>query len=105
MSASVKKTIHIVGIVCGLAAALILIIAGTVTAADRAADQVAPGKLISFGIAGLAGTIIAIVDGARAFPQAGIWRIGAKFEGLGDMAVLTIALILGAGIAVSFAFN
>jgi TRAP-type C4-dicarboxylate transport system permease small subunit len=105
MSPSVKKIVHIVGVVCGFAASIILIVAGVVTAADPKADAVAPGKLISFGIAALAATIIATIDGARAFPQAGIWRIGAKFEGLGDLATLAILLIMGAGIGVSFAFT
>jgi len=99
------KAIHIIGVVCGFLAGIGLIIAGIVTAADRAADAVAPGKLICWGVAGLAGAIIATVDGARAMPQLGIWKIGAKFEGVGDLATLLIIAVLGVGIGVSFAFN
>src|SRR4051812_5009477 len=105
MSPGVKKVVHIVGVVCGFAASIILVVAGVVTAADPKADAVAPGKLISFGLAALAATIVATIDGARAFPQAGIWKIGAKFEGLGDLATLTILLLMGAGIGISFAFT
>jgi hypothetical protein len=105
MSPGIKKLIHIVGVICGFAASIILIVAGAVTAADSKADAIAPGKLIAFGIAALAATIVATIDGARAFPQAGIWKIGAKFEGLGDLATLTILILMGAGIGISFAFT
>ena len=76
-----------------------------VATSDRDSFQLAAPDVDWNRLAGLAGTIVAILDGARAFPQAGLWRVGAKFEGLGDLAVLTIFLIVGAGIGVSFAFN
>lgn len=94
------KAIHIAGLVFGFAAGVILVIAGIVNAASHNAGA---GKLIVFGIAGLAGAIIATADGARAFPQLGIWKIGAKFQGLGDLAVIVIVLILAAAVAISFA--
>jgi len=99
------KVIHIAGVVCGFAAGIILVIAGIVTAIDPKADAVAPGKLVCFGVVGLAGAIIATLDGARAFPHVGIWKIGAKFTGLGDMATGAIFLIVGAGVGLSFVFN
>jgi hypothetical protein len=105
MNASVKRLIHILGVACAFAAGAILIVAGVIAAADSSADAIAPGKLITFGLAGLVGAIIATLDGARAFPQLGLWKIGAKFEGLGDLAVLSIMLVFGAAIGVSFAFS
>ena len=100
-----KRVVHIVGVICGFAASIGLIVVGIATAADPKADAVAPGKYIVFGIAALASTIIATVDGARAFPQGGLWKIGAKFSGLGDLATLTILLIMAAGVGISFAFK
>ena len=99
------KFIHIAGVVCGFIAAAIMIIMGIVYATQHTAPPVAGGKLISIGLACLGGAIIATIDGAQAFPQFGLWRIGAKWEGLGDCAVLCITLLLGVGIGVSFAFH
>jgi hypothetical protein len=100
------KVIHIAGVVCGFAAGIILIIAGGLFAIDpKQRNAVASGKLICFGVAALAGAIVATLDGARAFPQLGIWKIGAKFEGLGDVATGAIFLIVGAGVGLSFVFN
>lgn len=99
------RVIHIIGVVCGFIAATAQIIAGIVYATQRAAPPVAPGKLLSIGIACLAGAIVATLDGAQCYPQFGIWKIGAKWQGLGDAAVLTIFLLLGTGVGVSFAFN
>lgn len=98
------KAIHITGVVFGFLAAAAGIVFGIVTAVDPAADAVAPGKYIVMGIALLAGAVIATVDGARAFPQLGIWRIGAKWEGLSDLAVLLIAGVVGLGFGLTFAF-
>ena len=96
---------HILGVVCGFVAALAGIIYGIVTAVDPRADAVAPGKYIVFGVALLIGAVIATLDGARAMPQIGLWRIGAKWEGLGDLAVILIAVVVGGGFGLTFAFN
>lgn len=96
---------HILGVVCGFVAALAGIIYGIVTAVDPRADAVAPGKYIVFGVALLIGAVIATLDGARAMPQIGLWRIGAKWEGLGDLAVILIAVVVAGGFGLTFAFN
>ena len=101
------KVIHILGLICGFAAGTGLVIAGIVTATGHGPHtphSTVPGKLIVFGLAALASTVIATVDGARAIPQIGIWNIGAKFEGLSDLGVIVIALIMAAGTGISFAF-
>jgi hypothetical protein len=61
-------------------------------------DPKKPGDLAEWAI-------VATIDGARVYPQIGFWRIGAKFEGLGDLAVITIVIILGTGLGVSFVFS
>ncbi|MBV8878578.1 MAG: hypothetical protein JO332_01315 [Planctomycetaceae bacterium] len=99
------KILHIAGVVCGFVAAAIMIVVGIVYATQHAAPPVAGGKLISFGLGCLGGCIFATIDGARALPQLGLWRIGAKWEGLGDLAVLLITVSVGLGIGVSFAFH
>lgn len=99
------KAFHILGVVVGFLAATGGILYGIVTAVDPAADAVAPGKFIVMGVALLIGAVIATVDGARAFPQLGIWRIGGKWEGLGDLAVLLIVGVVGGGFGLTFAFN
>ena len=99
------KVFHILGVVFGFLAAIAGLVYGIVTAVDPRADAVAPGKYIVMGAALLVGAVIATLDGARAFPQLGLWRIGAKWEGLGDLAVLLIAAVVGTGFGLTFAFN
>lgn len=96
---------HIAGVVCGFIAAAIMIVVGIVYATQRGAPPVPGGKLISMGLGCLGGCIIATIDGARAMPQLGLWRIGAKWEGLGDLSVLLILVVVGLGGGISFAFN
>ena len=98
------KFFHIAGVVCGFIAAGIMIAVGIAYAVQRAAPPVPGGKLISIGLGCLGGCIIATIDGARAMPQLGMWRIGAKWEGLGDLAVLLILVSVGLGVGISFAF-
>jgi hypothetical protein len=102
---STAKIIHITGIVCGFAASAITIGVGAYWASTSEADPMPPGQLITFGIAALISTIIAVMDGARAFPKLGIWKVGGKFEGLTDLATLLIFLIMAAGIGIGFAFK
>jgi hypothetical protein len=98
----VAKVIHILGVICGFAAGAILLVAGIVQAIS---GNPVGGKLIVWGIAGLAGASIATADGARAFPQLGIWKIGAKFEGLGDLATLVIFLIMAGAVGITVALS
>jgi hypothetical protein len=102
---TIQRIIHILGVICGFAAAVIMIIYGFFMLVSKGAPAIAPGKLISIGLAALAATIIATIDGARAFPQLGLWKVGAKFTGLGDLAAGLIFLILAGGIGASFAFH
>lgn len=99
------KASHILGVVLGFLAAIAGIVYGIATAADPKADATAPGKFIVMGIALLIGAVVATIDGARAFPQIGIWRIGGKWEGLSDLAVLIIVGVVGLGFGLTFAFN
>lgn len=84
------KVLHIAGIVAGYLACVILIIVGIVNAVPNV-----PGwKFILFGVAGGICATVAIIDGARAFPQLGMWKVGAKFSGLSDLAFIIIFVIL-----------
>ncbi len=64
----------------------------------------APGQLITLGITAILASTVAVVDGARAMPSMGFWKIGAKFEGLNDLAVIIIIVVLVPGIGISMAF-
>ncbi len=99
------KIVHIAGVVCGFIASVIILAVGIMWAKSSDADPMPAGRMISWGIAALACTIIATIDGARAFPKLGIWKVGAKFEGLGDLATFLIFIIMAAGIGIGFAFK
>ncbi len=100
------KALNIAGIVLGFLAGTGLVIAGIVEATGHGPHtphSAVPGKLIVFGIAALLGSVVATIDGTRVIPTIGMWNVGAKYEGLGDLAVIIIALILVAGAGISFA--
>jgi hypothetical protein len=99
------KVLHITGIIGAFAASTLAVVMGVVWATSGASNLMPPGQAISFGIAGLAASAIAVADGARAMPHFGKWRIGGKFEGIGDLALLLIAIIMAVGIGVGFAFR
>jgi hypothetical protein len=99
------KIVHIAGIIGGFAASLIAIVVGLLWATSKAADPMPPGQVLCFGVAALASTSIAVADGARATPQLGIWKVGGKFQGLGDLATLLILVIMGAGIGIGLLFR
>ena len=97
----IKKIAHILGIIGAYAGAVALIVLGA--AGEGGAP---PGQLITLGLTMAIASTIALIDGARAVPwKIGMWTAGAKFEGLTDAAVLIIILVVGAGIAISFAFT
>ena len=100
------KAINIAGIVAGFLAGSILVVAGIVEAAGHGPHTVhsaVPGKLIVFGIAALLAAVVATIDGARVMPTIGMWSVGAKYEGLSDLAVILIVIIIAAGVGISFA--
>jgi hypothetical protein len=90
------KVLHIIGIVAGYAACVIMIIVGAI----NRTPGVDGWKFILFGVAAGICATIAVLDGAQAFPKIGLWKVGAKFSGLSDLATILIVLILGAAIVV-----
>ena len=94
-----KKLLHILGVICAYAAGVILILAGILEWSTQP-----PGQLITWGIAFILASTVAVIDGAGAMPSVGMWKVGAKFEGLSDLGVILIIVILGAGFGISMAF-
>lgn len=99
MPSWLKKLLHIAGVICAYVAGVILIIAGILEWGTQA-----PGQLITWGITVILSSTVAVIDGARAMPSIGMWKIGAKFEGLSDLGVIIIIVILGIGFGISMAF-
>ena len=99
MPSWIKKLLHIAGVVCAYAAGVILILAAIFGRGNQPA-----GQLVTWGITIILSSTVAVIDGARAMPSIGMWRIGAKFEGLSDLGVILIIVILGAGFGISMAF-
>lgn len=99
MPSWLKKLLHIAGVICAYVAGVILIIAGILEWGTQA-----PGQLITLGITVILSSTVAVIDGARAMPSIGMWKIGAKFEGLSDLGVIIIIVILGIGFGISMAF-
>ena len=99
MPASIKKLLHIAGVICAYAAGVILILAAILGWGNQPA-----GQLVTWGITVILSSTVAVIDGAGAMPSIGMWKIGAKFEGLSDLGVILIIVILGAGFGISMAF-
>ncbi|MFT6388736.1 MAG: hypothetical protein ACJAUP_002119 [Cellvibrionaceae bacterium] len=94
------KIIHIAGIVAGYLACVIMIVVGAI----NQTPDVAGWKFIMLGIALSICATIALLDGARAFPTIGMWKVGAKFKGLSDLAFIIIfAIVLITGLIAMFA--
>jgi hypothetical protein len=91
------KVLHIIGIVAGYAACVIMIIVGAI---NRPPPGVDGWEFILFGVAAGICATIAVLDGAQVFPKIGLWKVGAKFSGLSDLATILIVLILGAAVVV-----
>lgn len=87
---------HILGIICGYLAGAILVGAGAMGTPTN-------GSLITWGVAVLVGATVAVIDGARAFPQIGMWKIGAKFSGLSDVGVIIITAVMIVALVITFA--
>ncbi len=102
MPSWLKKLLHIGGIVCAYLAGGLLVLAGILDWGAKGGQP--PGQLITLGIMAILASTVAVIDGARAMPSLGIWRVGAKFEGLSDLAVIIIIVILAAGFGISMAF-
>jgi hypothetical protein len=92
-----EKLLHIGGAVLGFVAAVVLIVVG----ATNSGGTVPGWKFVLLGVAFAIGGVIALIDGARAFPQLGIWKVGAKFSGLSDLATLVILGVVGGSFAVA----
>jgi hypothetical protein len=90
------KVLHIAGIVAGYAACVITIIVGII----NKTPGIAGWKFILMGVAAGICATIAVLDGAQAFPTLGMWKVGAKFSGLSDLATILIVLILVAAVVV-----
>jgi len=95
------KAIHIGGIVCGYIACIIAIVVGAI----NQTPGIDGWKFILMGIVCAACATVAIVDGARALPQIGMWKVGAKFEGLSDVAFLVIFGLLAVAAIIVFSVN
>ena len=91
--------LHIVGVIFAYAAGVVFILAAIFSWSSQPA-----GQLITWGITVILTATVALVDGARAMPSIGMWRIGAKFEGLNDLALVIIIVILVVGIGISLVF-
>ena len=84
------RALHIGGIVAGYIACVLAIVVGII----NQTAGVAGWKFIVFGVAAAVCATVAVIDGARAFPQLGMWKVGGKFRGLSDLAVIIIFVIL-----------
>jgi hypothetical protein len=99
---NIPKVLHIVGVICAYAAGVGLIVAGALNLGARGAQPA--GVLLTWGVAFVLGATVAVIDGARAMPQIGIWKVGAKFSGLSDLGVIILIVIVGAAFGISMAF-
>lgn len=99
---SIAKVLHILGVIGAYLAGVGLIVAGALSRSAPGGQP--PGLLITWGVAFVLGATVAVIDGARAMPQLGVWRVGAKFSGLSDLAVIILIVIVGAAFGVSLAF-
>ena len=95
------KIIHIAGIVGGYAACVALIVVGAI----NQTPGVAGWKFIMMGVVCAVCATVAIIDGARAFPKIGMWKVGGKFEGLTDTGFIIIFLLLVISMIIVFAVN
>ncbi|ANB36335.1 hypothetical protein [Rhodovulum sulfidophilum] len=93
---TMKKAVHIIGILCAAAAGLALIIHGALITS-------APME-IAWGAIFLAGSLLAVLGGATASPRGGIDppSPGAKFTRIADWAWYCIAALVVVGIVLSF---
>lgn len=96
------KIAHIAGIVAAYLAAAVFLIAGILDLG--AGGGVAQGRLITWGITAALASTVAVLEGAKALPSVGMWKVGAKFSGLSDLAFIIITAILIIGIGISLAF-
>ncbi len=86
-----QKALHIGGIVLGYLACVMMIVVGAINSTPGV-----PGwKFVMFGIACAICATVALLEGAKAFPTLGLWKVGGKFKGLSDLATIVIVLILG----------
>jgi hypothetical protein len=99
---SIARVLHILGVICAYLAGIGLIVAGALNLGARGGQPA--GVLITWGVAFVLGASVALLDGARAMPQLGIWRVGARFSGLSDLAVIILIVIVGAAFGISMAF-
>lgn len=99
---NIARILHIVAVICAYLAGVGLIVAGALNLGARGGQPA--GVLITWGIAFVLGATVAVIDGARAIPQLGMWRVGAKFSGLSDLAVIILIVIVGAAFGISTAF-
>jgi hypothetical protein len=99
---NLAKVLHIAGVVCAYLAGAALIVAGALNLGAPGGQP--GGQLITWGGAFVIGATVAVIDGARAMPQLGIWKVGTKFSGLSDLAVIILIAVVGAAFGISMAF-